>query len=185
MTFGNYLLVLAAVLLVSAHLISASSNTSTLSSSLSSANLQPVTSSSSDYAADSLAFNRRFSYNPADIVFPTSAHEVASAVKCASRAGVKVAARSGGHSYAANGVGGQNGSLVVDLRHLNSTNVTASDKTAVFGTGIRLGDLALALFSGGQQAMAHGKYSRPVRVYDYSRLFSNQGLALTLAPEVI
>ena len=32
--------------------------------------------------------------------------------------GVKVAARSGGHSYAANGIGGEDGSLVIDLKIL-------------------------------------------------------------------
>lgn len=82
--------------------------------------------------------------------------DVAAAVKCASSAGVKVAARSGGHSYAANGVGGQDGSLIVDLKNLKSVQVTSSNQTAVFGTGIRLGDLALALYNGGKQAIAHG-----------------------------
>jgi hypothetical protein len=135
-------------------------NPSTLNSCLSSANLQPITTSSSAYTADSLAYNRRLSYDPASIVFPTTVQDVATAVKCASDADIAVAARSGGHSYAANGVGGKNGSLVIDLKYFNTVNVTASNQTAVFGTGTRLGDLALALYNGGKQAMAHGKCHR-------------------------
>lgn len=139
------------VLLVSAQFAAGTSspNITTLDSCLST--LNPSHSSS-----DALAYNRRLSYMPAAIVFPTTVDEVSTAIKCASISSVQVAARSGGHSYAANGIGGQNGSLVIDLRNLNSVNVTASNNTAVFGTGIRLGDLALALYDGGNQAIAHG-----------------------------
>jgi len=150
------------VFLLSARLPFVASDSATLTSCLSSANLQPISPSSSNYTADSLAFNRRLSYKPADIVFPTNAQDVASAVKCASQAGVKVAARSGGHSYAANGIGGEDGSLVIDLKNLKSVIVNASNQTAVFGTGNRLGDLALALFNGGKQAIAHGASFRVV-----------------------
>ena len=162
MAISNHCMAAIIVVLVmsTAHLPSSvyasSESSATLTSCLSSANLHPISPSSSNYTADSLAFNRRLSYQPADIVFPATVQDVARAVKCASSAGVKVAARSGGHSYAANGIGGEDGSLVIDLRQLNSVKVTASDHTAVFGTGIRLGDLALALFNGGKQAMAHG-----------------------------
>ncbi|KAF7970900.1 hypothetical protein HWV62_22660 [Athelia sp. TMB] len=134
----------------------ASSSSSSLSSCLSSAGLSPITSSSSSYAADVVAYNHRLKFKPVSVVYPTNAAGVASAVKCAASAGVKVAARSGGHSYAANGLGGQDGSLVVDLKHLHSIKVTASSQKATFGTGIRLGDLALALYNNGGQAMAHG-----------------------------
>jgi hypothetical protein len=154
--WGNLLGTTILVVLISTCPPFVASDSATLTSCLSSANLQPISSSSSDYAADSLAYNRRLSYKPADIVFPTDEQDVASAVSCASQAGVKVSARSGGHSYAANGVGGEDGSLVIDLKNLNSVKVTASNQTAVFGTGIRIGDLALALFNGGNQAMAHG-----------------------------
>src|SRR5882762_1037495 len=110
---GNCLSTIIVVFLAGARLISVVASPSDLNSCLSSANLQPVSASSPDYAKDSLAFNRRLSYKPADIVFPKTVQDVSSAVKCAFQAGVKVAARSGGHSYAANGIGGQDGSLVV------------------------------------------------------------------------
>lgn len=165
-------------LLLTATSVRASS--ASLDSCLSTANLQPVTPSSFDYGADSLAYNRRLSYKPASIVFPSTVQEVANAIKCASQAGVKVAARSGGHSYAANGLGGQDGSLVVDLQHLNSIKVIASNQTAVFGAGIRLGDLALALYKGGKQAIPHGEFlvrtsesCRDVEIHSRSFLIRN------------
>ena len=149
---------LTIILAASGALAGTSSPSTTLSACLSSAGLSPVTSSSSAYAADVLAYNHRLAYKPAAVVYPANASGVAAAVQCAASAGVKVAARSGGHSYAANGVGGQDGSLVVDLKHLTGVTVAASSQTATFGTGLRLGDLALALFNNGGQAMAHGMY---------------------------
>ncbi|KAF7970902.1 hypothetical protein HWV62_22664 [Athelia sp. TMB] len=147
---------LTIILTASRALAGTSPSSATLSSCLSSAGLSPVTPSSPAYAADVLAYNHRLVYKPAAVVFPANASGVAAAVKCAASAGAKVAARSGGHSYAANGVGGQDGSLVVDLKHLTGITVAASSQTATFGTGIRLGDLALALYNNGGQAMAHG-----------------------------
>lgn len=146
------LLALAAVLSATA------TSAATIDSCLSSANLNPVFSSSSAYAADTLSYNLRLAYKPTAVVYPSTVQDVANAVSCASQAGVKAVARSGGHSYAANGVGGQDGSLVVDLKNIKSIQVSSSNQTAVFGTGIRLGDLALALYNGGNQAIAHGVY---------------------------
>ncbi|KDQ22186.1 hypothetical protein PLEOSDRAFT_41920 [Pleurotus ostreatus PC15] len=110
---------------------------------------------SPDFPQDSLAFNRRLQYTPAAIVFPTSAQEVSAAVLCAAGAGIHVAARSGGHNYGAFSLGGQNGSLVVDLSKMNKIVVNANG-TASFQTGNRLGDVALTLFDNGERAMAHG-----------------------------
>ena len=139
-------------------LLAVATSGATINSCLSSANLNPVFPSSSAYAADTLSYNRRLVYKPVAVVYPSTVQDVAKAVECASQAGTKVVARSGGHSYAANGVGGQDGSLVVDLKNINSIQVSPNNQTAVFGTGIRLGDLALALYNGGNQAIAHGAY---------------------------
>ena len=162
----------AIVVVLSTCLPFVATDSTALTSCLSSANLQPISFTSTNYTADSLAYNRRLSYNPVDIVFPKNDQDVASAVDCASQAGIKVAARSGGHSYAANGIGGENGSLVIDLRNLNGINVTASNQTAVFGTGIRIGDLALALFNGGNQAISHGVSLRAVVTSERTMLTS-------------
>ncbi|KAF7437381.1 hypothetical protein PC9H_004220 [Pleurotus ostreatus] len=130
---------------------------SSLISCLQSAGINTVSPNTSGFTQDALAFNRRFEYTPAAIVFPQSAQDVAAAVKCAaaSNGTVPVAARSGGHSYGAFGLGGQDGALVVDLSQMKNI-VVNSDETATFQTGNRLGDVALALFNNGGRALAHG-----------------------------
>ncbi|KAG9016327.1 hypothetical protein FRB90_003291, partial [Tulasnella sp. 427] len=111
---------------------------------------------SSGYGGASQAFNRRFTYQPAAIVYPKSKEEVGLMVKCAAAAGVPVVARSGGHSYAAFGLGGQDGSLVVDLSSMKSISVDQSTGLAVSQTGNRLGDLAQYIWDHGQRALPHG-----------------------------
>jgi len=66
-----------------------------------------------------------------------------------------VTARSGGHSYAAYGLGGQDGNLVVDLRRLNEITLN-EDNTVVSGTGNRLGDLATGIYNAGRRGLPHG-----------------------------
>jgi FAD/FMN-containing dehydrogenase len=51
---------------------------------------------------------------------------VSDAVTCAAAAGLKVQAKSGGHSYASFSTGGKDGSLIVNLQNFNSISVDAS-----------------------------------------------------------
>ncbi|KAJ6584300.1 glucooligosaccharide oxidase [Mycena sp. CBHHK59/15] len=99
------------------------------------------------YANASRAFNLRFTLEPVAVVYPATPKELADVVKIGAANRLRVAARSGGHSYIANGLGGKNGTLVIDM--------TISPKTAVIETGNRLGDVALALNAYGF-AMPHG-----------------------------
>lgn len=69
--------------------------------------LSPVFPYSSNYGQDSAPFNQAYSWKPAVIVYPQSTNDVSQAVKCAASSGYKVSARSGGHSYAAYGLGGE------------------------------------------------------------------------------
>jgi hypothetical protein len=62
------------------------------------------------------------------------------------------------HSYIANGLGGNNGSLVIDLSKMKAITVRASNNTALIETGNRLGDIALALNAAGR-ALPHGTCS--------------------------
>ncbi|KAJ7756187.1 glucooligosaccharide oxidase [Mycena metata] len=100
------------------------------------------------YANASRAFNLRFTLEPvacrlADIVKIGKAHKL------------RVSARSGGHSYIANGLGGENGTLVIDMARFTNITVNPESQTAVVGSGSRLGDIALALNDYGL-AMPHG-----------------------------
>jgi len=59
------------------------------------------------------------------------------------------------HSYIANGLGGKDGTLVVDLRKLKRVTMNANNGTALIETGNRLGDVVLVLNAKGQ-ALPHG-----------------------------
>ncbi|KAF9290917.1 hypothetical protein BGZ88_007123 [Linnemannia elongata] len=97
------------------------------------------------------AFDLRYTYNPEVVVMAASAADVQVAVKCAKASNVPVAPRSGGHSFEGYSIGGQDGSLVLDLSGLSSVKVTGSGATAEakVGSGVRLGPLYLALFNQG------------------------------------
>ena len=57
------------------------------------------------------------------------------------------------HSYIANGLGGKNGAVVIDLRNLNQ--LTVSSGKATIQTGNRLGNVADGLNNHGL-ALPHG-----------------------------
>ncbi|GLB42538.1 putative oxygen-dependent FAD-linked oxidoreductase family protein [Lyophyllum shimeji] len=117
--------------------------------------LAPWSSPPSSPALHNTPFNLRFTLKPAAITFPESPQEVAEIVKIGATQGFNVAARSGGHSYIANSVGGKDGALVVDLRSLDKVTLDPSRGTAVIESGNRLGDIALALGKA-SRALPHG-----------------------------
>ncbi|TBU27940.1 FAD-binding domain-containing protein [Dichomitus squalens] len=121
---------------------------------LESANLDPVVQGDSDYATDSSPFNLRLQWKPVALVYPEDANGVSAAVQCGAENGVNVNARSGGHSYAAFALGGEDGHLTVSLDKLR--HLSLSGDTATIGSGNKLGDIALYLWENGKRAMAHG-----------------------------
>lgn len=112
-----------------------------------------------------IPFNLRLHYTPALIVYPSNPIELADAVRCASGSHpgygkahdsvLKVQARSGGHSYAAFGLGGRNGSMVIDLAKFKDIKVDSNGVAAV-GGGNKLGTLAEQLYAQGKRALPHG-----------------------------
>lgn len=100
-------------------------------------------------------FNLRLVFTPSAIVTATKDGHIQDAVVCAGVNGVKVQARSGGHSYASFSNGGQDNSLIIDLAAYNKIQVGAG-QIAQFGGGVRLGNLDLALFQQGRRAISHG-----------------------------
>ncbi|KAJ7938316.1 glucooligosaccharide oxidase [Mycena leptocephala] len=107
------------------------------------------------YANASRAFNLRFTLEPVAIVYPATVNELADIVKIGKANHLRVSARSGGHSYIANGLGGENGTLVIDMARFTNVTVNPKTRTAVIETGNRLGDIAVALNDYGL-AMPHG-----------------------------
>jgi FAD binding domain len=81
--------------------------------------------SNGDYAATKNVFNTRFDNStPAAIVTVMSTGDVQKAMAFAARKGIKIAARSGGHSYI--GDSAASGAMVIDLRQL-SGGITYDD----------------------------------------------------------
>ncbi|KAJ6474670.1 glucooligosaccharide oxidase [Mycena vitilis] len=130
-------------------------NVGILQQNLTAAGVAAVFPGDQTFSSASQAFNQRFQISPATVTFPTNAQQVAAAVMAGAAQNMEVVARSGGHSYIANGLGGNNGSLVVDLSKMKAITVVKSNNTAVIETGNRLGDIALALNAAGR-AIPHG-----------------------------
>ncbi|KAJ7589164.1 glucooligosaccharide oxidase [Mycena floridula] len=109
----------------------------------------------SGYAAATQAYNLRFTYKPAAVVFPTTSALVGQVVAAARKNNLTVSARSGGHSYVANGLGGKDNVVVVDLSKLKTILVNPTSHVATIETGNRLGDVAVALNNAGR-GIGHG-----------------------------
>ncbi|KAF9925720.1 hypothetical protein BGZ67_008482 [Mortierella alpina] len=93
------------------------------------------------------AFDYRYTFKPEVVIMATSTADVQTAVKCAKASKVAVAPRSGGHSYEGYSIGGQDGSVVIDLSAFSS--VVVSGKKAKVGAGVRLGPLYYELHKQG------------------------------------
>ena len=111
---------------------------------------------SETFSQNIIPYNLRLNFTPVALVVPTSVSQVQAAVGCASKHGVKVNPKSGGHSYAGHSLGGEDGHLVVDLRYFKNITLDTTTNIATVGPGARLGNLALGLYNQGGRAIAHG-----------------------------
>jgi FAD/FMN-containing dehydrogenase len=123
---------------------------------LSSAGVPTDAQGSTAWTQDVAPFNQRVPYTPVAIVVPSTVAHVQAAVSCATKVGVKVNPKSGGHSYASFGLGGEDGHLVVELDRLNTVTVDPTTKVATIQAGARLGHVATALYNQGTRAISHG-----------------------------
>jgi FAD/FMN-containing dehydrogenase len=109
---------------------------------------QVLTRSSPGYAAARRLFNERFdAIRPLAVVRVANAADVAKAILWAQKHGIRLAARSGGHSYAGYSTAG--GGLVIDVGRLNAMAVHRSSGTATIGAGSRLIDVYARLAGNG------------------------------------
>lgn len=148
-------------------------------SCLTSYNVPFYTNQSSNWTSLVTPFNLRLIFEPDVITIPLATVDVSNSVICASRAGLKVQAKGGGHSYASYSNGGLDGSMIVNLQGLQSVNVDngkhlpsksnaphifgdlvsnlfADTGIATVGGGARLGNMATAIYNQGQRALPHG-----------------------------
>src|SRR5262245_33961303 len=88
-------------------------------------------------------WNARFGSRPVEIVSPTSATEVASALLDTLARGLPFRIRSGGHSI--DGFSSVDGGVVIDLRMLKSIDVSPESGLATVGAGVTIGEINAAL----------------------------------------
>jgi len=126
----------------------------TLQSCLQAANVPFVDNASgSAYISAIRPFNNRLWYSPVAVVQPTNTQGVAAAVKCGVANKSFINARSGGHSYANSGNGGENNHLIIDLAKMKAISING--ESATIQAGNRLGEVATALNAKGR-ALPHG-----------------------------
>ena len=101
-------------------------------------------------------FNLRLPFTPVAVAVPTTLAQVQSAVSCGVQAGLKINPKSGGHSYAAHSLGGENGHFMIDLKFWNSVVVDNTTHVATIGPAGRLGNIAQSLYAQGKRAFSHG-----------------------------
>lgn len=123
---------------------------------LSSASVPVDVPGSADWKADAAPYNPRLTYTPIAIAVPTKTEHIQSAVSCAAKLGVKVSAKSGGHSYASLGFGGEDGHLMVQLDRMYNVTLNQSTNVATIQAGARLGHVATELYNQGRRAFPHG-----------------------------
>jgi FAD/FMN-containing dehydrogenase len=147
--------------------IEAVENPSAVIETLESNKIPFSTPNSSDYESLRLPYNVRLQPKPAIIVIPETPQQVSEAIRAAAQSGIKVQARSGGHSYASFSVGGQDGSMIIDLREFHDVEVleqftdpetgeVLKGVVAKVGGGVRLGNMARKIYEQGKRALPHG-----------------------------
>lgn len=104
----------------------------------------PVLTSGPGYRRARAVYNQRFAgIRPEAVVQPLDTRDVQAVVRWAERFGVRLVARSGGHSYA--GYSTVRNGVVVDLRRLRGIRVRGGARRAGVGAGAQLIDVYAAL----------------------------------------
>ncbi len=111
---------------------------------------------SKDWEMDTRPFNSLLPYKPDAVAVPTTAEQIQNAVVCGAQSGYKVTPKSGGHSYASYGLGGEDGHLVIQLDRMFAVKLDTKTNIATVEPGTRLGHLAVELWAQGKRAIAHG-----------------------------
>jgi FAD/FMN-containing dehydrogenase len=121
-------------------------------------NVPAIYPGSSCFAQAAETYNLRLQYTPAVVINATTIQHISDAIICASQNGLKVQAKSGGHSYASFGSGGKDGSMIINLQNFNDISKSQSPSGVAVGAGVRVGNLALKLWGFGELAVPHGDY---------------------------
>ena len=111
---------------------------------------------SEEWELDVSTFNERVTFAPISIAVPTTTEHIQAAVSCGAEAGVKVTPKTGGHSYASLGLGGEDGHLIIQLDRMYDVKLDTETNIATVQAGSRLGHVASELYAQGGRAISHG-----------------------------
>lgn len=123
---------------------------------LSSASVPLDKNGSATWNSDIKPFNDRLRYTPAAVVVPTKIDHIKAAVSCAAKNGLKATAKSGGHSYASLGLGGEDGHVLITLDRMYNVTLDKQTTVATVQPGARLGHVANELWKQGKRAISAG-----------------------------
>ncbi|KAH9906409.1 Glucooligosaccharide oxidase [Xylariomycetidae sp. FL2044] len=101
-------------------------------------------------------YNLDIEVEPVAVTRPETVDDVSGFVKCAVANSIKVQPKSGGHSYANYGLGGEDGELVIDLVNMQDFSMNTDTWQASFGGGHKLSDVTSKLHDNGKRAISHG-----------------------------
>lgn len=135
---------------------------------LTEAGVPQLSPGSDEFKKSILPYNMRLPHTPAGLVLPETVEHVQDAVKCAVDNGVTVSARGGGHSYVGNGLGGEDGHLVIDVSKFKTVTVDKETGIATIGSGMLVGPVAVALFEQSGLAIPHSTGTRLVAQFLYA-----------------
>ncbi|TRM58218.1 hypothetical protein BD626DRAFT_512592 [Schizophyllum amplum] len=136
--------------------LSSAQDLGALREALDAAKVSAVFQEDQAYGNASTAYNLRYTIAPVAVTYPTTSEQVGAVVAAGAAQDLDVTARSGGHSYVAGGLGGKNGTLVVDMSGFKTIAVNEATNTVEIGAGNRLGDVARILNEYGR-ALPHGR----------------------------
>ncbi|OCL09556.1 Glucooligosaccharide oxidase [Glonium stellatum] len=119
-------------------------------------NVPAIYPGSSAFVQAAETYNLRLQYTPAVVVNATTIQHISDAIVCADQNGLKVQAKSGGHSYASFSSGGKDGSMIINLENFNDISKSQNPSGVAVGAGVRVGNLALKLWEMGDLAVPHG-----------------------------
>lgn len=138
---------------------------STITDCLDTSHVPQYKSGGTNFTQSIKPFNLRLPFTPVAVAVPTTVAQVQAAVACGVKLGITISPKSGGHSYASHGLGGENGHLMIDLKYWNNVTLSNTTGIATVGPGSRLGNVAQALYTQGKAAISHGTcpgYVKPV-----------------------
>ncbi|KAK3116436.1 hypothetical protein LTR53_003229 [Teratosphaeriaceae sp. CCFEE 6253] len=133
-----------------------SSEKLTIETCLKNATVPLDTKGSDTWDDDVEPFNARLAYIPKAVAVPTTVDHIQAAVACAVKLGLKATAKSGGHSYASLGLGGEDGHLMIELDRMYNVTLDSKTNVATVQPGARLGHIANVLWDQGKRGISAG-----------------------------